>query len=293
MTRIVVFTDLDGTLLDEATYSFEAAGDALNLLKERGMPLIICSSKTRAEIEHYRLKLGNRDPFICENGGGIFVPREYDILKDTIRAVSADDSSESYFTIRLGASYKDLRRAIETLRTQGFGVKGFGDMTIDEVSQVTGLPPDEAIMAKAREFDEPFLFDGGPHEFQAFLEAVSSLGFHATRGRFHHLLGDSDKGKAVSIVNALYGESLGEILSVGLGDSPNDNPMLERVDLPVIVQKRDGRYDPEINIPDRVRAPGVGPDGWSRFVKSLVSHYSPTTTRNELIVNFLSGGVFT
>ena len=72
MAKIIVFTDLDGTLLHPRTYSFEAAMPALKLIKEKDVPLILCSSKTRAEIEVYRKKLDNQHPFVSENGGGIF-----------------------------------------------------------------------------------------------------------------------------------------------------------------------------------------------------------------------------
>jgi mannosyl-3-phosphoglycerate phosphatase len=75
MQRVLIFTDLDGTLLD-SSYSFNDALPALDLIRERAIPLIICSSKTRAEIEHYRKRLDNRHPFISENGGGFLSRRD-------------------------------------------------------------------------------------------------------------------------------------------------------------------------------------------------------------------------
>lgn len=75
MANLIIFTDLDGTLLHPMTYSFEEAMPALKLCRERGIPLILCSSKTRAEIEVYRQRLKNEHPFIPENGGGIFIPK--------------------------------------------------------------------------------------------------------------------------------------------------------------------------------------------------------------------------
>src|SRR5512135_2792694 len=77
MKKIVIFTDLDGTLLDEVNYSWSEAQPALNLIKSGATPLILCSSKTRAELEAYRVQLDNHHPFIAENGGGIFIPRGY------------------------------------------------------------------------------------------------------------------------------------------------------------------------------------------------------------------------
>ena len=77
MKKTVVFSDLDGTLLDESSYSFKDALPAVRLLQLRAIPLVLCSSKTRAEIEPCRLSLHNRHPFISENGGGIFIPPGY------------------------------------------------------------------------------------------------------------------------------------------------------------------------------------------------------------------------
>ena len=75
--KTIIFTDLDGTLLDDASKSHTPAVPAIRLVEERGIPLIFCSSKTRAEIEYYREKIGNRHPFIVENGGAIFIPEGY------------------------------------------------------------------------------------------------------------------------------------------------------------------------------------------------------------------------
>lgn len=77
MKKIIIVTDLDGTLLDCSDYSFDKALPALQLIKEKNIQLIICSSKTRKEIEHYRKKLYNLHPFVSENGGGIFIPKGY------------------------------------------------------------------------------------------------------------------------------------------------------------------------------------------------------------------------
>ena len=79
--KIIVFTDLDGTLLDHVTYSFCEAEDALELLREKEVPLILCSSKSSDEIKVYRRKLSNNEPFISENGGAIFIPEGYGNLK--------------------------------------------------------------------------------------------------------------------------------------------------------------------------------------------------------------------
>lgn len=267
--HLIIFTDLDGTLLSHDTYSFEKALPALNLLKEKNIPLVICSSKTRAEIEFYREKLENIHPFISENGGGIFIPMGYfgiDIHIPDTKIITEN----RYQIIILGAEYSELRKAIEILREEGFNVRGFGDMDIHEVMELTGLNMAEAGMSKDRNFDEPFLFSGDKTKLRELSEAVRSKGFDMTMGRFFHLLGGTDKGRAVSILIELYRNKLGEIVSAAIGDSPNDIPMLEKADYPIIVRKPDGKYDQRITIPNLARAEGVGPEGWNTAIKNLL-----------------------
>ncbi|MCL5023617.1 MAG: HAD-IIB family hydrolase [Nitrospirae bacterium] len=270
MRRFVIFTDLDATLLDYSTYSFEGALPALRRVREEKIPLVICSSKTRKEIEYYRKKLGNGDPFISENGGGIFVPKSYFHFEPRCDECSLQEE-QGYFVMGLGARYADLRKALETLRVEGFAVTGFGDMTVTEVARLAGTTIPVARMAKERDFDEPFVFEGGKEETRRLFDAITAAGFRHARGRFFHILGNSDKGKAVSILSGFYKRKYGEVETIALGDSPLDLPMLEQVDHPVAVGKPDGSYDPHLSeIPKLVRAEGIGPRGWNTAVLRLL-----------------------
>jgi mannosyl-3-phosphoglycerate phosphatase len=267
MKKIIVFSDLDGTLLDSRTYSFEPAWRALLLLKEKKIPLVICSSKTRAEIEHWRVLLDNHDPFISENGGGIFIPRGYFDFP-----LSGEEKGD-YTVIRLGEDYPRLRAAIKELREEGFPVKGFGDMSPEEVSSLTGLSVEESRMAKERQFDETFIFSGENQE--ALFKAIEERGFRHTRGRFFHLMGASDKGKAASILIGLYRKSFGPLSTIAIGDAPNDVPMLLAVDYPVLVASPFGTYDLRIDLPGLIKAPGPGPYGWRDAIIEIINkHFS-------------------
>jgi len=269
MTKPVIFTDLDGTLLDER-YSFRMAQGALALIEERGIPLVICSSKTREEIELYRGRLNNQHPFIAENGGGVFVPREY-FTVETGPSGFALVTERDYQVIRLGAEYAELRRAVQELQDEGFEIKGFGDMSAEEVSQLTGLGPEEATASKKREFDEPFLFQGDRVRLPLLYRAIKKKGFRCTEGTLFHILGESDKGKAVAVLSTLYRAKYGEIVTIGIGDSPNDIPMLKAVNYPIIVKHPDGTFDPRIALRWVIKAEGIGPEGWNKAVTAILS----------------------
>jgi len=264
MPKIVIFTDLDGTLLHPRTYSFEEAKPALDMVRSRSIPLVLCSSKARAEIEVYRKRLNNGHPFISENGGAIFVPRGYFSF-----AVEGEPRG-AYIASILGTPYDTIRKKFihlrENLKT---AVKGFGDMTVREVAELTGLAGEEAVLAKEREFDEPFIFEGRPDG--GFLKAIEVEGLRWTRGRFYHIMGESDKGNAVRLLKTWYEKEHGEIVSIGLGDGMNDLPLLNAVDHPVLVRKEDGAYEEEISMTNLIKADGIGPEGWNRAVMRLLA----------------------
>ncbi|MBN2654665.1 MAG: HAD-IIB family hydrolase [Nitrospirae bacterium] len=269
MKKVVFFTDLDGTLLDYSTYSFTKALPALDAIRQRDIPLIISSSKTRSEIELYRKKLSNTHPFISENGGGIFIPKGY--FSSSLSHINYPVTEESgYSIIRLGASYPELRKALETLRNEGYEVQGFGDLSIEDLVRLADMKEDEAAMAKERDFDEPFIFVGQADDMPELQESIRIKGFNWTKGRFWHLLGNSDKGVAVSILIDLYTRDFGDVFTAALGDSPNDLPMLQRVDYPVVVQKYDSSYDNAIQLPNVIKADGIGPEGWNKAVQDLL-----------------------
>ena len=270
MKKPIIFTDLDGTLLDYATYSFEAALPALTMLKEEGIPLVICSSKTRREIEYYRQKLDNHSPFISENGGGIFVPDGYFGFFGE-HPPGEVNGAGGYHIIRLGARYDDLRAALKSLRGEGFAVRGFGDMTGEEVASLTGMGIAVAGMAKERDFDEPFIFSGDEAAVTALFKAIRSRGFTYTKGRFYHLLGNSDKGRAVTLLIDLFRKHFDDVVTIAIGDSQNDVPMLGCVDHSIIVQQPEGGYEPGISLPRLIRAPGIGPAGWNTAILELLT----------------------
>jgi mannosyl-3-phosphoglycerate phosphatase family protein len=263
MTKTIIFTDLDGTLLHPKTYSFEDAAPALGVIIERDIPLILCSSKTRAEMEVYRTRLKNKHPFIVENGGAVYVPTGY----FTFPTGSVRD--RSYIVTEFGAPYKEIRKNFASLRESlGVSVKGFGDMSVEEISEVTGLSSDEAALAREREYGEPFIFEQRPDD--RFLQAIEERGLRWTQGRLYCLMGDHDKGKAIRLLKSWFQAEYGKLMTIGLGDGLNDLPLLSEVDRPVLIPKEDGSYDPRIELPGLRKAKGTGPVGWNRAVLELL-----------------------
>lgn len=231
--KTVVFTDLDGTVLDEK-YSFRDVKSIIDQLTSLSAAVVICSSKTRKEIEFYREVLNLRDPFISENGGAIFAPKGY------FKGVHVfNKKTKKYDIVELGVPYVELRRKLRNISAQtGCRIIGFGDMSIEEVSRDSGLQVELAALAKQRDYDEPFRVVGCDEK--KLLEAAEAEGVEVTRGdRYYHLKGKHDKGAAVEKLKELYVWRFSQIRTIGVGNSANDLSMLKAVDLPFFREKNE------------------------------------------------------
>jgi len=145
-------------------------------------------------------------------------------------------------------------------------------MSAKEVAELTGLKISDAVLAKERDFDEPFVFKGDKKQIGNLKEEIKRKGYHSTEGEFYHIMGDSDKGRAVTIVRELYVQQCGDVMTAALGDSPNDVEMLKSVDYPIVVRKKDGSFNRHIirEVPECIKADGIGPAGWNSAVQKLL-----------------------
>lgn len=266
---LLFFTDLDGTLLDHDDYSWDAARPALDRLQREGLPLVFVTSKTRREVEPLREEIGSTDPFVVENGAAVLFPDSESELE-----ISGSVSQEGYRVVILGKPYDQVRRFVARVGPR-FGIRGFADMSVSEVAELTGLPDAEAALARQREYTEPFLLTGGGDLERLRREAAGAGLAITTGGRLHHLMGaGQSKGRAVRIVRDVLVQADGEpATTVGLGDSPNDLPMLEVVDIAVVVPRPNGSQL-ELDRPGVRVAERPGSRGWNEAVGRILDAWA-------------------
>ena len=274
MTRNVIFSDLDGTLLDPDTYAFNAALPALRLIASQDIPLVICSSKTRPEIESIRSALGNRDPFVSENGGAAFIP------EGMFDDVPGGKRIAGYAAVEWGRPYAVLREALAAARARtGAVLSGYGDKTVEEIMRETGLDRESARSSKQREYDEPFTSSSGEACIPDVVSAVKEFGLRVVcGGRYFHLMGENDKGRAVRYLADLYRRKTGPIRTIGLGDSDNDVSLLQSVDVPILVRRHDGTFAKTPPLPGLIRTRSIGPLGWNEAVLGIIGTGRSSTT---------------
>jgi mannosyl-3-phosphoglycerate phosphatase len=265
----IIFSDLDGTLLDEETYSFKESIRAIKLLKEKKIPLILCSSKTRFEIELYRQKMDiMASAFISENGGGIFVPKGRLSLKDYNYKVV-----NGYQVIELGKSYASIKNYFQEIRANLMvNTKSLSEMKAIEISKITNLSLKEARLAIKREYSLPFIFNDNMKRFFILKRAIKEYGLKLIKGaRFYSLSGGNDKGKAVQILKSIYKRSYPKtvFVTIGIGDGPNDISMLKEVEIPIFVRKKTGAYETH-NLKNIYYTQGVGPKGFAEAIFRII-----------------------
>ncbi|MDX1491676.1 MAG: HAD-IIB family hydrolase [Pseudohongiellaceae bacterium] len=283
-TQIIVFSDLDATLLNREDYSFEPALPALDLLQKNNIPLILNSSKTIAEISELRSRLNNTHPFVVENGAAVLVPVGYfSELKDQ-ETISIEGDDCNYCVIRFGDSYEHILQALNKARQAGFVFTGFNQWSADELAQVTSLDSASASRAKQRLGSEPLLLEGDTSPFNNFL---NSLGLRTVQGgRFLHVMGQYDKADGVKWLLKAYRKKYqsAQVKAIALGDSHNDVGMLNCADYPVVI-KSPHSHAIKLNNTDRVRfSQSLGPAGWNEVMLDLVPKLLSHSENNNAAV---------
>ncbi len=274
-TKLLIFTDLDGTLLDYHTYSKEAALPALKKIEELGIPLVIVSSKTRAEIEPLLDLPCMAQIFITENGSAVFFDQAL-----ALDLGEASTVSGRFDALILGTTYEQVLEGLrQAVQECGLRIRGFSDMSTPELARFTGLDLEAAGRAAMREFSEPFLFEGTAQELECLARALDRRDLTCVRGgRFHHALGRTDKGLAAGRVVDIYRRSHPRTSwkTLALGDSENDIPLLRTADVAVIIRRHDGTsmdYAPP-PLQEVIRPLAAGPAGWNEAVVRILEDVS-------------------
>lgn len=263
-TQLVIFTDLDGCLLNKADYDWSAAKPVLQQLQRLSIPVVLNSSKTPAEMSQLASEFQlDGLPFISENGGVIQ-------WNDLVR--SGDEPMQV-----LGAKRLEILNLLEKQK-QTFQFRSFRDLGVEGVMLATELSFAKATLASDRQSTEPLLWDDTDEALDQFRDEIENAGLTLTRGgRFWHITGQNTKGAAMQEVAQRFAETYSphSVVTAGIGDSPIDQSMLDVADYPIGIPAV-GSLNVRVNETTGIVAPLEGSAGWAAAVTMLLERCNIT-----------------
>ncbi|WP_096086985.1 HAD-IIB family hydrolase [Agaribacterium haliotis] len=257
-SNTLIATDLDGTLLDHHSYSWQAALPSLKQAKQLGIDVVINTSKTFSEVIELQQSLQLNAPFIVENGSAVFIPQT--------------EQNNKFDSLLLGAERKHIVEKLQQLKKQhAWKFEGYSDWSIEDIQQHTGLDLSSAERSAKRDYSEPLLWLDSDKNLAEFKLAVEDAGFRLLKGgRFYHVLGQSDKGKALVELNKhYYNSQISQLIC--LGDSFNDLDMLRVADIAVLVRSPAHKFPDFKTEKQLIHTEAEGPQGWREAINKILN----------------------
>ena len=257
-SKIWIVTDVDGTLMDHS-YDLTPAKDTIKRLQKLKIPVILCTSKTASEVKVIQKDLGLYDPYIVENGGAIY----------------SDSNIEGTWEMILGESYQKLGQILKELSNDiNFQLKPLNDLSDKEANSLTGLSGNSLNLMRDRHWSMPFLNppEHLEEDLKKFCDKYEVVIFRGNR--MSHLLSkNSSKGEAIKKLKEFSINS--KLKIIGLGDSPNDLPLLKEADHRIVISGINGPNEKlldDLNDLDYVISEEAHGVGWQKEVNKILGN---------------------
>lgn len=223
----LVVTDLDGTMLNHDNYEVDAATSAVRHLQKKNIPIVFNTSKTYAESISIRKTLAIDDAFIVENGSCVYLP------KAKFKKPAGSTERDDYWSLVLGATQQEIENTLQAIGLATVDAVRLSRCDVEQAVALTGLSEEQAEQAIVREFSEPLIWQSDSASLEHFQQQLTWHGMTTLQGgRFLHVIGDCDKGRAMQALMRCYP---GKVKTIVLGDSANDAAMLAVADMSFVV----------------------------------------------------------
>ena len=252
-----VVSDVDGTLMDHS-YDLTPAKESIKTLQNLSIPIILCTSKTASEVKVIRKELNLSDPYIVENGAAIY----------------GESLEKAHGEIILGKKYEVLEEILNFISKEiDYKLIPLNNLSDLEATELTGLKGNSLNLMRDRHWSMPFL---NPPSFLEDKINICCKKFKVDifkGNRMSHLLStNSNKGKAINALKKYSG--IQNIKIIGLGDSPNDLPLLLNSNIRIVIPGIDG---PNLDLLDQLKnleftlASEPNGFGWKNEINKLLN----------------------
>ena len=252
---IIIFTDLDGTLLHRDTFEFDGIKEYVKDLTSKGIIIIPNTSKTQVEIEDFNKKLDLNLPFISENGSAIF----------GLDNINKNFPNNIVLSREKEITFKVFQKKIpENLRSK---CKIITKMEKKIQKEIFGLSDKSLKNVLNRSYSTPILFKGNGEQKKDLFKTVKTIGLSLHEGgRVINICDNVSKVKAMNRVIKMIKKIENEVKTVGVGDNYNDLDMLRNSNIACLVFNDQFLMEP-ININNCLVSKQSAPQGWEEVVK--------------------------
>ncbi|HJU78084.1 MAG TPA: HAD-IIB family hydrolase [Nitrososphaeraceae archaeon] len=265
----VIFTDIDGTLLDSRFPDINKMKELVEMTLRNGIHLIFCSSKTELEQNKIKSEVYLHEPYIVENGGATIIPVDY--FKKT--KINNSRISQNNYIIETGGPAIKIRSLLKKIKDKyDIDFIGVSDISVSELSKITKLSQEYASRMMDRKYSETIVQINNM-DFTDFAKIIEKEGLKIIPGnQYFDITIGNDKGTGVSIlIDTFREEYANNVIFFGIGDSRNDEPMLTLVDIPMLVQKFDGNWD-NLQFDKLHKINGIGSKGWEIALELVLKY---------------------
>ena len=255
---IVIFTDLDGSLLHRETFKFDVIKDYIKSLVSNGVIIIPNSSKTEKEIEKFNKELGVNLPYISENGSSIH----------GLNLITSNFPDKLILSREKEEILKIFENKVpENLKEKCFQISKMGKK---EQENILGQKDERLKDALNRKYTLPFLFKGDKNEKNKLLKILYSNSLTLQEGgRVLNLCDNINKVKSMNRVIKILKKTEDKIKTIAVGDNYNDLDMLKSCDIPCLVFN-DQFVQDQINIDNLIFSNKPSPEGWADVIKTAL-----------------------
>ena len=256
--KILIFTDLDGSILDRDTFKFDQIKQYMKKLLNSGVIIIPNSSKTESEIIEFNQELGENLAYISENGSVI---NGLNILNSNFpNKIILSREKEELIDIFKNKVPENLQRKC----------KFISNLNKKDQISIFGLNENKLKNALKRKYTEPFLFEGNKIEKKDLLKILKKKSLTMQEGgRVINLCDNVNKVKSMNKILRIYKKIESYIKVIAVGDNYNDLDMLKNSDLPCLVFNDQFKED-QINIDNLIISNMPSPEGWADVVKKAL-----------------------
>ena len=265
----VIFTDIDGTLLDSHFPDIKKMKKLVEKTLQNGIHLIFCSSKTELEQNKIKSKIELHEPFIVENGGATIVPVDY--FKKS--KIAHSKTLNKNYIIETGGSAYTIRTLLKKIRLEhDLNFKVVSELSIPELTKIANIPRDFASRMMKRKYSETIV-QIDTDDIPEFANIVEKVGLKMIPGdQYFDITLGNDKGTAVKILIDIFrNEYENNVIFFGIGNSKNDESMLSLMHLPILVQKVNGGWQ-NLQMDNLQRVKGVCPKGWEVALELILKY---------------------